>query len=183
MRNLSILFVIIMIFSGCATKFERTFIDNYGLCTHSVSDIVIDSVSIDNKSLYINVSSNDIKTTFEKSLKESGCFNIYKPSSNYLLNAEQTYILNVKATLHQENQIVTDRFFKKDEVEKLILTLYITAHSGDKIIKLVSKSELVKESEKILGFKSENDIAKDKKYLIESATKEATITLYNNLNR
>lgn len=177
MKTLVFLLFCLFVFSGCTSStIQRVHIDNYGLCNNTISSVVLDSITIDNKTHNLLISKNDIKTSLEKALAQSGCFHVYGSENNQILK-DQTYILNVKATAYQETDTVKQNIFKKDNQEKLIMVMYITAHSGDKTIQVSSKSEVVTKSSKILGFEKDQEFIKDKTYLIESASKNATIAL------
>lgn len=181
MKSLIFISLMALLFGGCSSKIQRPYIDNYSLCSQTISNIIIDKVTIDNKSKSLYVTTNEIKAIFENSLIQSGCFYIYQADDNNKLLDNNTYILNLQATVYQENETTKENLIKEENQEKLIMVFNITAHSGEKTVVLSSKSELFSTSSKILGFETSKEYLDDKNTLIQSASKQASIVLHEKL--
>ncbi|MGE4455566.1 MAG: hypothetical protein AB7E13_01360 [Arcobacteraceae bacterium] len=177
MKSLIFLSLAVLIFVGCSNKIERPYIDNYSICSQTISNVIIDHVSIENQNTNLYVTKDEIKTTFEESLKQSGCFYIYNTKNDSQLLDGNTYILNLKASVYQEQETTKKNLIKKDDKEKLIMVFNVTAHNGEKSIMVSSKSGLLTNSTKVLGFETTKEYQKDKSTLIESASKQAVIAL------
>jgi hypothetical protein len=176
MKSLIFLSLAILIFGGCSNKMERPYIDNYSICSQTISNVIINQISIENQNTNLFVTKDDIKSTFEESLKQSGCFYIHNTKDSQLLDGN-TYILNLKASVYQEQETLNKNLIKKDDKEKLMMVFNVTAHNGEKSIMVSSKSGLLTNSTKVLGFETTKEYQKDKSTLIESASKQAVIAL------
>jgi uncharacterized protein YcfL len=181
MKSLIFISLMALMFGGCSSTMQRPYIDNYSLCSQTISNVIVDKVTIDNNSKSLYVTADEIKSAFESSLVQSGCFYIYKGNDANQLLDNNTYILNLKASIYQENQTTKENLIKKENKEKLIMVFNITAHSGEKTVVLSSKSELFSNSSKILGFEKSKEYLDDKNALIQSASKQATIVLHEKL--
>ena len=174
-----------LFFSGCVDKKNVLFIDNMGLCTKSVATLYINSVEIQNNSQTFNITHDELTLSLVNALKETNCFVVStsKMDSVYSLESKTDYLLDAKVSLSQDKEVVEENLFKKVEKEKLLMIISLQAHNKTTKVTANSKSELIIDKSKILGFKTQADAAGDKQTILKNATKKVSIALNDGFSR
>lgn len=169
-----------LFFSGCVDKKSVIFIDNMGLCTKSVATLYINSVDVQNNSQTFNATADEITLSLVDALKETNCFVVSSSKIGSVHSLESNeYLLDVKANLSQDREVTDKNIFKKVEKEQLLMTISLLAHNKTTRVTANSKSELMIDKSKILGFKTEADPAGDKRTILRNATKKVSIALHD----
>ncbi|MCK9161350.1 MAG: hypothetical protein GX118_06150 [Arcobacter butzleri] len=177
MKYLLSLIFVVLFFSSCANKISQPYIDSSSLCTQKIASLYIDNITIENKNSNLIVRKEDVLNIFESSLKDSGCYHIYNHTDGKQLLMEDTYLLNLRVIIAQENETIKDSFITKDKEEKQIALFILSAYNGKNSITVKSRSELLTSYTKIIGIDTQDEFNQDKKKLLEGASKKAILDL------
>ena len=178
-KILSALFLLLL-FSGCTEKKSHVFINNVGLCQAPIAMLHIGDIAIENSSRTFNISSEEIRVALVESLRETNCFSILSASNG---DSDNEYLVNVKVNLSQQKEMVEKNIFKKEEKERLVMSMSLSAKNNGNSVFANSKSELLIDKSKILGFKNKADAQGDSRVVLHNATKKVSIALRNGFSK
>lgn len=175
-KILSALFLLLL-FAGCTEKKSVLYINNLDLCREPIATLYLKDIEVKNNSKTFNIAPEDIKASLIASLKETNCFKVSSYSKNQYLSSENEYIVSSKVTLTQSEEVVEKNIFKKEQEEMISMAITLNASSDGRKVNASSKSELLIEKSKILGFKNEKDVTGDTQTVLHNATKKVSIAL------
>ena len=87
------------------------------------------------------------------------------------------YIIGFEFFNYSTREIIEKNIFKKEEKERLSMTIALYAHNESKKINANTKSELFIDKAKILGFTTQKDSDQDSKTVLKNAVKQVSILL------
>lgn len=169
------LFVILFI-AGCADKKRVLNIENRSLCSAPSATLYLNTLEIQNSAKTFNISPDEIRKALADSLKETNCFYVFNKKAEPL-KSENEYLVETKVSLFQEQEIIEKNIFKKEEKERLSMTIALYAHNESKKINVNTTSELFIDKTKILGFTTQKDSAEDSETVLKNAVKQVSILL------
>jgi hypothetical protein len=169
--------LLLLLFAGCTEKKSVLYINNLDLCQAPIATLYLKEIDIKNSSKTFNIAPDEIRGALINSLKETNCFKVSPYNRNQSVTDDNEYILNAKVTLQQTEEVVEKNIFKKEKEELLSMAITLHASSDGRKVNAGSKSELLIDKSKILGFKNERDVAGDTKIVLQNATKKVSIAL------
>lgn len=175
-----ILFTLFVLFfiSGCADKARVLNIENSGLCSAPFATLYLNTIEIKNSTETFNIASDDVRDALADSLKETNCFHVFSLNQeNQPLKSEDEYLLETKVALFQEREVIEKNIFKKEEKELLSMTIALHAHNESKKINANTKSKLLINKSKILGFTTKKESDKDSKTVLKNGVKQVSVLL------
>lgn len=166
-----------LLFTGCVEKKSILHIDNLNLCSEPVAMLYIKDVSIKNNARTFNIAPDEIRNSLINSLKETNCFGVSSYKESQFMDSDRAFILNAQVTLSQEEIVVEKTLFKKEQEERIGVAITMQAFNDTKKVNASSKSELLIEKSKVLGFKNERDVMGDSQTVLQNATKKVSVSL------
>lgn len=166
-----------LLFSGCVEKKSVLYIDNVSLCSEPSVMLYLKDVSIKNNSRTFNIAPDEIKSSLINSLKETNCFGVASYRESQFMDSDRAFILNAQVMLTQEEEVVEKTLFKKEQEERIGVAITLQAFNDTKKVNASSKSELLIDKSKILGFKNERDVKGDSQTVLQNATKKVSVSL------
>lgn len=178
MKRILLAIFVLLFVSGCVDKKRVLNIQNEGLCSAPTATLYLNEIEVKNGDESFHITKEEIRDALAESLKATGCFKVSMDvRDRESLNVKNEYLLDTKANLFREKEISEKNIFKDEERELLQLIISLHAHNKTKELTATTKSELVINRSKILGFTITQEQESDKKTVLTNATKKISILL------